>query len=166
MAMDISTTHCLDDLDKAILEALQSDGRLTHAELARRIHLSPPAAYARVKRLEQEGYIRGYVALLDRERAGFDMICFVRVSLAMHQPEQVEHFRAAVQQMPEVMECHHVTGDFDYLLKVVVRNRKDLERFLVERLTPTPGVARLYTSLALDEVKATTSLPLRESVTE
>ncbi len=150
----------LDDLDKAILTILQQDGRISNADLARQINLSQPATHARLKRLEKRGSIDSYVALLDREQAGFDMLCFVRVSLKRHQIEHVDQFRAAVQEMPEVMECHFVTGDFDYLLKVVVRNRKDLERFLVRKLTPTPGVARVYTNLVLSEVKATTVLPL------
>ncbi len=150
----------LDDLDKAILTILQQDGRISNADLARQINLSQPATHARLKRLEKRGSIDSYVALLDREQAGFDMLCFVRVSLKRHQIEHVEQFRAAVLEMPEVMECHFVTGDFDYLLKVVVRNRKDLERFLVRKLTPTPGVARVYTNLVLSEVKSTTALPL------
>lgn len=153
-------TYQLDDVDKAILEALQNDGRISNAELARRVNLSPPATHARVRRLEQRGYIDRYVTLLDREKAGFDMLCFVRVSLARHQPEEVDRFRAFVLKMPEVLECYHVTGDFDYMLKVVIHNRKDLERFLVARLTSIPGVARVYTSLVLNEVKSTTVLPL------
>jgi DNA-binding Lrp family transcriptional regulator len=81
--------------------------------------------------------------------------------LQLHQPEQVEGIRVAINQMPEVIECYHVTGEFDYLLKVVVRNRKDLERFIVQQLTPIQGIARIYTSLVLNEVKATTVLPVK-----
>jgi len=150
----------LDELDKTILTILQRDGRISNADLARQINLSQPATHARLRRLEERGYIDSYVALMDREQAGYDMLCFVRVSLEQHQIEHVEHFRAAVLEMPEVMECHFVTGDFDYLLKVVARNRKDLERFLVRKLTPAPGVARVYTNLVLSEVKSTTALPL------
>ena len=150
----------LDDVDQAILHELQADGRITNAELARRINLSQPATHARTRRLEQQGLISRYVALLDRERVGYDMLCFVRVTLEKHQPEPVERFRAVVQEMPEVLECYHVTGDFDYLLKVAIRNRKDLERFLIDRLTSTPGIARVYTSLVLNEVKFTTALPV------
>lgn len=150
----------LDDLDRAILQVLQSDGRISNVDLANRVSLSPPAIHARLKRLEQRRYIRHYVALLDREKMGYDMLCFIEVSLQLHQPEQVENFRQVIQQMPEVLECHHVTGEYDYLLKVVVRNRKDLERFVVNRLTPIPGLARIHTSLALSEVKSTTALPV------
>ena len=149
-----------DECDLEILRTLQIDGRISNADLARRINLSPPATYARVRRLEEQGYIRRYVALLDLDMAGFDLLCFVHVSLQLHQLQQVDGFKQAICQMPEVLECHHVTGEYDYLLKVVLRNRKDLERFAVERLTPIPGVARIHTSLVLSVVKETTALPL------
>ncbi len=153
-------TPDLDDVDRAVLTLLQSDGRMTNADLARSVGLSPAATHARVRRLEREGLIRGYVALLDRERAGFDLLCFVSVSLQLHQPQLVGSFPQRVSAMPEVLECHHVTGEYDYLLKVAVRNRQELERFIVERLTPIPGVAKVHTSLVLREQKATTALPL------
>ncbi len=155
-----SQDEILDELDKAILEELQTDGRVSNAELARRINLSPPATHTRLRQLEQRGYICRYAALLDRERAGYDMLCFVHMSLQLHQQEQIDTVRTAISHMPEVLECYHVTGEFDYLLKVVIRNRKDLERFVMNRLTPIPGVARVYTSLVLTEVKSTTALPL------
>jgi Lrp/AsnC family transcriptional regulator, leucine-responsive regulatory protein len=158
--VEYSVNPALDEIDLKILRSLQQDGRMSNVDLARYIELSPPATYARVRRLEEQGFIRRYVALLDPELAGFDLLCFVRVNLQLHQSEQVEGFRKAIAQMPEVLECHHVTGDYDYLLKVALRNRKDLERFAVERLTPIPGVARIYTSLVLRVVKETTALPL------
>ena len=88
------------------------------------------------------------------------MLCFVNISLQLHQPEQVEAIREAIRGMPEVLECYHVTGEFDYLLKVVIKNRKDLERFVIDRLTSVPGVARIHTSLVLNQVKSTTELPV------
>ncbi len=139
---------------------LQTDARIANAELARRLNLSPPAIHARVKRLEDEGYVRGYVALLDREWLGFDMLCFIQISLQLHQIDQVTHFRTTIQQIPEVLECHHVTGEYDYLLKVAVRNRKELERLVMEKLTPILGVARIHTSLVFSEIKASTALPI------
>ena len=150
----------LDPTDKLILQILQEEGRLSNAELARRVNLSPPATHARLRRLEEDGYIRQYAALLDRERTGFDMLCFVQISLQLHQPQQVEAVRAAIREMPEVLECHHVTGEYDYLLKVVARGRKDLEEFILEQLTPIKGIARIHTSLVLTEVKSTTILPV------
>lgn len=120
--------------------------------------------HARVRRLEELGYIRQYAALLDRDRIGFDMLCFIHLSLQRHQPEEVSSVREANRQMPEVLECYHVTGEYDYLLKVVIRNRNDLERFVVERLTPVPGIARIHTSLVLTEVKTTNAMPVEQIV--
>ena len=151
----------LDELDRRLLGELQTDARIANAELARRLNLSPPAVHARVRRLEEQGYIRGYVALLDRERLGFDMLCFIQISLQLHQIEQVNHFRTTIQQIPEVLECHHVTGEYDYLLKIAVRNRQELERLVMEKLTPIPGVARIHTSLVFSEVKTSTALPVK-----
>jgi Lrp/AsnC family transcriptional regulator, leucine-responsive regulatory protein len=150
----------LDEIDRQILTLLQDDGRISNAELARRIDLSPPATYMRLKSLEEEGYVRRYVALLEPEKIGFDLMCFVQVALQLHSLEQIEAFRRAILEMPEVLECYHLTGEYDYLLKVVVRNRKELETFLLERLTPVPGVARIHTSMVLSEVKQTTALPI------
>ncbi len=153
----------LDELDLRLLSELQMDARIANAELARRLNLSPPAVHARVKRLEEQGYIRGYAALLDRTQLGFDMLCFIQISLQLHQIEQVNHFRTTIQQIPEVLECHHVTGEYDYLLKIAVRNRQELERLVMEKLTPMPGVARIHTSLVFSEIKASTALPLSQT---
>lgn len=153
-------TVSLDDIDRAILRELQVDGRVSNLDLARRIGLSAPATHARVRRLERDGVIRGYVGLLDREQVGYDLLCLISVSIQLHQYEHVERFRALVREMPEVLECHHLTGEYDYVLKVALHNRRDLERFVVERLTPIPGVQRIHTSLVLSEVKSTTALPI------
>ncbi len=155
-----STDEVLDEMDESILQILQTEGRISHVDLAGRINLSAPAVHGRIKRLEQRGYIRQYAALLDRERAGFDMLCFINVSLQLHQLEHVENFRKIVHQMPEVLECHHLTGEYDYLLKVVVRNRQELQYFVMNKLTPIPGIARIYTSVVLQEIKSTTALPM------
>lgn len=150
----------LDELDLSILRILQNNGRISNADLAQQINLSPPATHARVRRLNDQGYIQRTVALLDKEKLGYDMTCFVSVSLQLHRQEGLDEFRTRVQDFPEVLECHHVTGEFDFLLKVIVRNRKDLERFVIQELTPVPGVARINTSLVLSESKSTTALPL------
>lgn len=150
----------INEVDISILEILQTDARISNAELARRVNLSPPATLTRVRRLEENGLIDRHVTLVNRRQAGFDMLCFVSVSLQLHDIEQVTGFREAVQQLPEVLECHHVTGDYDYLLKVVAHNTKDLENFLLKKLTPISGVARIHTSLVLNEVKSTTVIPI------
>lgn len=150
----------LDETDRAILQILQVEGDISNAALARRVHLSPPATHARVRRLEEQGYIRQYAALLDREKLGLDLLCFIQISMQVHHLAQQDPLREAIQELPEVLECHHLTGEYDYLLKVVVRNRQELERLVVGRLTTMPGVARIHTSLVFTEIKATTALPL------
>ncbi len=148
----------LDEIDRSILNILQLQGRISNADLARQTNLSPPAIHARLRRLEKQGYIREYVAVLDRESLGYDMLCFINVTIQVHQPDAVAGFRDAIRNMPEVLECHHVTGEHDYLLKVVIRNRQDLERFVMNQLTPVKGIARIHTCLVLSEVKSTTAL--------
>lgn len=148
----------LDRIDQTLLEELQIDGRISNAELARRVDLSSPGLHKRLRRLEEAGVIRGYVALVDREAVGYDMLCFVQVTLQRHEPDAVDHFRREVHMMAEVLECHHITGEYDYLLKVVVRNRKHLERFILETLTPVRGMDKIRTSLVLSEIKATTAV--------
>ncbi len=150
----------IDEIDSTILSILQEEGRISNADLAQRVSLSPPATHARVRRLTDQGYISKYVALLDKDKLGYDMVCFISVSLQLHRLEGLEEFRASVREFPEVLECYQVTGDFDFLLKAVVRNRKDLERFIIQDLTPVPGVARINTSLVLSESKSTTAIPL------
>lgn len=151
----------LDETDKTILRLLQADGRVSNAEVARQVGLSAPATHARVKRLEENGVVRQYSTLLDREAIGYDMVCFINVSLQLHQFEAIERFKELMQDMPEVLECYHITGEFDYLLKAVFRNRDELQEFVVNKLTPIPGMARINTSLALIEIKATQQLAIR-----
>jgi DNA-binding Lrp family transcriptional regulator len=153
-------SHDLDDIDRALLRYLQADARVTAAELARRVDLSPPGLQKRLRRLEESGLISRYATILDREQMGYDMLCFVQVNLQRHEVDAVENFKHVVQTMPEVLECHHVTGEYDYLLKVVVRNRKHLEAFILQTLTPVKGMDKIRTSLALSEIKSTTDLPV------
>jgi DNA-binding Lrp family transcriptional regulator len=150
----------LDDTDREILRYLQGDARLTNAELARRVELSAPGLQKRIRKLEDAGVIKQYTALIDRESVGYDMLCFVQVSLARHVPEALNTFKQMLMTMPEVLESYHLTGEYDYLLKVVVRNRKHLEEFILETLTPLPGMDRVRTSLVLSEIKTTTAVPL------
>lgn len=150
----------LDAIDFTILELLQEDARLSLSTLARRVGLSPPGLQKRLRRLEQERVILRYAALVDRAAVDIDLLCFVQVTLARHQPEAVAGFRKAIAAMSEVLECHHVTGDFDYLLKVVVPHHRALESFLVEKLTPVRGIDRIRTGIVLSEVKVSTALPL------
>jgi DNA-binding Lrp family transcriptional regulator len=150
----------LDHLDYSLLRALQENARLSNAELARRVDLSATGLQKRLRRLEEAGVITRYVGLVDPEALGYDMLCFVQVTLQRHEPDAVENFRREVQAMPEVLECHHLTGEFDYLLKIIVRNRKHLERFILETLTPVRGMDKIRTSLVLSEIKAASAVPL------
>ena len=150
----------LDELDIALLRTLQQDGRLSNADLARTINLSPPATHTRLRRLEQQGYIRQYTALLNQEKVGYDLMCFVLISLQILQSEQLEASHEMIRHLPEVLECHYITGDYDYLLKVVMHNRQELAHFVMKRLTSIPGVARVQTCVVLSEIKSTTVLPL------
>ena len=150
----------LDEIDRALLRILQTDARISNADLARQVNLSPPAVHARMRRLQEQGVIRGYVAVLDREALGYEMLCLISIRMERHQRPDIERVRVAVGQMPEVLECYHLTGEFDYQLKVVVHNRKELERFVVDRLTTIPGIAHIRTSLVFSEIKTTTELPL------
>lgn len=150
----------LDNKDRLLLEHLQDDARMTNTELARRVDLSAPGLQKRVRKLEDAGVIEQYVTLLNRQALGYDMLCFVQVTLQRHEPEAIRNFRKVVLTMPEVMECFHITGEYDYLLKVIIRNREHLETFLVDSLTPVPGMDKIRTSLVLREIKKTSRIPL------
>jgi len=158
---DSAIIKSLDSLDREILKILQNEAQLTNAELARRVNLSPPATHARVRRLESEGLIDRHVAILNQKRLGFDLLCFIFVSTNIHQKEQLEMLESAMNLMPEILECHCLTGEYDYLLKVANRNREELERF-IRKLNLLPGVNRIQTSLSLREIKFTTALPIHD----
>jgi Lrp/AsnC family leucine-responsive transcriptional regulator len=150
----------LDTVDLRVLALLQDDARMTSADLARKVELSAPGVQKRLRKLEESGVIQRYAAIVKREGVGLDLLCFVQVSLAHHEPRTVEGFRDAVRAMPEVLECHYLTGEFDYLMKVVVANHKHLEQFLFEKLNRARGVDKIRTSIVLNEIKQSTSLPL------
>ncbi|MGH2414298.1 MAG: Lrp/AsnC family transcriptional regulator [Microcystaceae cyanobacterium] len=150
----------LDEMDRQLLYLLQENSRMTSAELARRINLSAPGLQKRLKKLEESGVIERYVTLVNREALGLDLLCFAQVTLTHHQPECVGQFCNLVKELPEVLECHHLSGEFDYLLKVIVADHQHLEKFLSEKITRIPGLDRIRTSIVLNEIKASTSLPL------
>lgn len=144
----------LDGTDRRILRHLRDDARITNAELAARVDLSAAGLQKRLRKLEEAEVIRGYRADIDRRSLGYDLLCFIEVTLHRHEPDAVERFRTLVREMPEVLECHHITGAHDYLLKVALRNTAHLERFLLDKLTALPGIDRMQTSLVLSEIKA------------
>ena len=148
----------LDASDKAILEILQNDGRISNVDLAERVHLSPPATHARLKRLEKEGYIAKYVAILDKDKMALGNIVFVEISLELHQHAKIQTVLTKIKAMPEVMEFYHLTGERDYLLKGFIRDTKALEELITQKLTPLPGMAKIRTSLVLNEIKVSTAI--------
>lgn len=150
----------IDRTDRAILAELQADGRMTNAELARRVNLSPPACLERVRRLERSGLIRGYVALLDPNRLGGGLLVFIEIVLDRTTPEVFDRFQAAVATMPEIQECYMVAGGFDYLVKARVRDMAAYRDFLGGTLVALPGVRETHTYAVMEEVKATTAIPL------
>ena len=160
--MEHHSVGLLDDLDRVILNLLQTEGRITNVALARRINLSPSATLARLRLLEERGYIQGYTALLNRERLGYDMLCIVQIGMQVHTHIDIQRAQTMLEQIPEVLECYHTTGEFDYILKVILRDQGGLERFLVDRLTQVPNIARIQTSVVIREVKSTTIIPLMQ----
>jgi Lrp/AsnC family transcriptional regulator, leucine-responsive regulatory protein len=150
----------LDRTDLLLLTELQRAGRQTNAELAERVHLSPSACLRRVQRLEREGVIAGYRAEVEPERLGLGLQAFVRVQLTRHDAEAVATFAAVVNDWDEVVACHALTGDMDYLLQIVVRDLEHFSRFLLDRLLNQTGVADVNSSFVLRTVKAFRGLPL------
>ena len=151
----------LDKTDLALLAVLQRDGRISNADLAERVNLSPSATLRRVQRLEADGVIAGYGARLDPRRLGLGLQAFVRLQLARHDRESIERFVQDVERWEEVVACHALTGDMDYLLHVVVADLDHFSRFLLDHLLNAAGVADVNTSFVLRAVKDTRALPLR-----
>ncbi|NJN51753.1 MAG: Lrp/AsnC family transcriptional regulator [Gammaproteobacteria bacterium] len=151
----------LDRTDRAILHELQLEGRLTNATLAERVSLSESACLRRVRALESSGLIRGYVCLVDQSSAGYPDNVFVRITLTSQQQNDLADFEAEVRKIPEVMECHLMSGDADYLLRVIVADARDYERVHSQHLTRLPGVDRVHSSFALRTVIKKTEIPVR-----
>ena len=151
----------LDRIDLMLLAQLQRAGRQTHAELAERVHLSPSACLRRVQRLEREGVITGYRAEVDPERLGLGLQAFVRVQLKSHDAARIATFARQVNAWPEVVACHALTGDMDYLLHVVVAGLEDFSRFLLDQLLAQAEVADVNSSFVLRTVKRAQGLSLR-----
>ncbi|UII55526.1 Lrp/AsnC family transcriptional regulator [Cytobacillus spongiae] len=158
--MESIVSRVLDHVDIQILDWLQKDGQLSNLEISKRVKLSAPAVHARIKRLESDGYIKNQVAILNHEKLGFDLLCFVFMSTNVHEAEKLSSLEKSLYSMKEVMECHCLTGEYDYLLKVACRDRKGLEEF-IRRLNEI-GVTKIQTSLALREIKDSTFLPILE----
>lgn len=150
----------LDSTDLRILALLQQDGSLTNVELARRVHLSPSPCLARVKALESSGVIQRYVALADPGALGLGLNVFISISLKEQSRESLAEFERRIGEHEEVMECYLMTGDSDYLIRVALPDITALERFILNQLTPIPGIEKIRSSFALKQVRYKTALPL------
>ena len=157
---EINMQATLDRTDLRILATLQTHGRITNAELAAEINLSPSACLRRMQKLEADGVIAGYGARLEPRSLGLGLQAFVRVQLSRHEAEAIDQFTERVAEWDEVVSCYALTGDMDYLLQVYVADLEGFSRFLLDRLLNAAGVADVNTSFVLRTVKASTALPL------
>ena len=153
----------MDAVDWRILDALQDQARISNLELAKKVHLSPSPCLMRVRRLEADGLISRYVTLLDAAALGLSVSVFIQVRLEKQVEAALDAFEKAIAERPEVMECYLMTGDSDYLIRVVVPDVRALERFIVDFLSRVPGVGNIKSSFSLKQVKYKTALPLPAS---
>ncbi len=150
----------LDMIDIRILNELQNDSSHSNVELAKRVHLSPSPCLMRVKALKDKGVIRNYVALADPKILGLGLNVFISISLKEQSKEALAQFEHRISEHDEVMECYLMTGDSDYLIRVAVADMGALEKFILEQLTPIPGIEKIRSSFALKQVRYKTALPL------
>ncbi len=150
----------LDKFDTAILRELQHDGRISNRDLAEKVSLSNAPCWRRVRRLEEGGYIQGYVALTDARKLGLTIVAFAEVSLDNHHAETIAGFDDAIQACPEILECHSVTGSCDYLLKIIASDMEAYERLLSATLLQVPGLRAISTLFSLKQRKLSLELPL------
>ncbi|MEB8389102.1 Lrp/AsnC family transcriptional regulator [Rhodobacteraceae bacterium KMM 6894] len=150
----------LDTIDRRLLDVLQKRGRISNADLAEQVNLSASACHRRVQRLESDGYIAGYVALLNAQKMGVPATVFVEITLSTQANDILDAFEKAVARIPDVLECHLTAGTADYILKIVAENTEDFARIHRQYLTRLPGVAKMQSSFALRTVCMTTALPV------
>jgi Lrp/AsnC family leucine-responsive transcriptional regulator len=153
-------TRKLDSFDRRILAQLQTRGDLGPVELAEIIHLSPSQCSRRLQRLKSEGYVGGIVALLNEDHLNIGVVAYVLTTLKSHAPEQTELFQKRIGALCEVVECHKMTGEADYILKVCTRNLESFNNLLTHHLLVAPEIATVRSSIVLDRIKSTTQLPL------
>lgn len=151
----------LDRTDKRILRELQSNGRMSNQELAEKVGLSPSPCLRRVKQLEDEGIIKGYVTLVDPAKLGLKMMALIQIRMDRHTPERFAEFEKTIMEYPQVMECILITGQTaDYQVKVIVEDMEQYQDFLLNRITPLPGVSDVHSSFILRQVVSSTALPI------
>ncbi|CAM1374007.1 Lrp/AsnC family transcriptional regulator [Tenacibaculum xiamenense] len=150
----------MDKVDKEILNELQRNAKQNTKQIASKIGLSVTPTYERIKRLEKSGVIKKYVALVDRQIIGKQIIAYCQITLFKHQKSLIDQFKYEMSILPEVMECHHVSGNFDFLLKVAVNDMNSFQRFINERLSVVEGISTIHSSFVMDSYKDSTSYPL------
>jgi DNA-binding Lrp family transcriptional regulator len=150
----------LDTTDRKILKLLQYDTRLTNKELADKLGKSVTPIYERIKRLEREGYIRQYVALLDRQKVGIMLLAYTNVQLKEHSFNMLKAFEKAIVKLDEVMECNHMTGSYDYLLKIGVRDMQEYQEFIINKLSRLANISTVQSSFVMTELKNETAFHL------
>lgn len=160
--MTMKTSSTLDATDIKILKVLQDNSRLTVKELAKAIHLSPTPTFERVKRLEREGYITKYMAVLDAEKLDCGFLAFCYLKMKQHTHENAIRIMEAVKSIPEIAECYNISGDYDFLLKIYTRDMKSYQKFLLRILGELDCIGSLNSSFVLGEVKNTHEIPLPE----
>jgi len=160
MSRKPKTPKSLDRTDRRILECLQADGRISNVQLARKVNLTPTPCIERVKRLERQGYIKGYTAILNPEMVNAGLLVFVEIDLSHNSPDAFRRFREEARRLPEIMDCHLVSGNFDYLIKARVSDMKAYRELLGEKILSLPDVNGSRSYVVMEEVKETLNLPL------
>jgi len=150
----------LDAIDKKILNILQDNGRIRNSELAKQINISPPPTAERVKKLEKNGYIKKYAALVDPVKVGVSCLTYVEVTLVRHGKDAIKRFMDSIVELNEVLECHHITGGADFLLKIATKDIPTYEQFIIQTLTTLPDIQNLKTLVVLSTMKQETKIPL------
>lgn len=150
----------MDKIDRSLLQQLQKDATLSVAQLAETVNLSPTPCWKRIKRLEEQGYITGRVALVNPDKVGLGVSVFVHIKTRFHNSEWLESFSKVVSGYPEIAECYRMSGEYDYLLRVVVKDIQSFDRFYKELVNKVDGLTDVTSSLAMEQIKYTTALPL------
>jgi Lrp/AsnC family leucine-responsive transcriptional regulator len=150
----------MDKIDRKILIHLQENAKQNTKEIASKIGLSVTPTYERIKKLEQQQVIKSYVALLDRDKIGKQVVAYCQVTLLKHHKKLIDSFKNKLLLLPEIMECHHVSGNFDFLLKIVVNNIPDFHQFINEKLSVVDGISTIHSSFVMNSIKSTTAFEL------
>ncbi len=156
--LEIFSIMALDNTDLKLLKLLQADSKQTNKELSNKLNLSVTAVYERIKKLEREGVIQKYVALLNKESVDRSFVAFCHIKLIQHSHDYVVKFEEEVANLKEVVECYHISGDYDYLLKVMVRDMEDFRKFMVNKLTSINHIGSTHSMFVINEVKHTTAI--------